>query len=68
MLFENKTNVKILSQMLMFGMISFSGSTGPVLNEPRQEKISLRSDTNQVVQPQKMARGLTFRIEEEEAG
>ena len=37
------------------------------IHEPRREKTCLtRSDTNPVVQPQKMAGGLTFRIKEVE--
>ena len=33
-----------------------------VINEPCHNKTGLRSDTNWAVQPQKMVRGLKFRI------
>ena len=47
--------------------ISDLGSTGIILYEPHCEKTGLwffltRSDTNRAVQPQKMARGLKFRM------
>ena len=49
-----------------FFLASFYGCT-ECLIEPRHEKTNvLVSDTNQAVQLQKMARGLKFRINEEE--
>ena len=43
-----------------------SGTYDPNPSEPRREQFPTISDTNRAVQPQKMARGLKFRIEIEE--